>query len=71
MPGDDLVAAERLELVGNDAGRAVHVEEQFGVLVEVAPPGGDFVGEVGNAIDDGHEKTLGKGGTGDRSLSSA
>ena len=59
--GDDLVAAERPELVGDDAGGAVHVVEQFGILVEVAAPGGDLVREVGDAVDDGHEKYLGNG----------
>ena len=52
--GHDLVAAECLELVGDDAGGAVHVEEELGVLVEIAAPAGDLVGKVGDAVDDGH-----------------
>ncbi len=54
--GDDLVAAEGAQLIGDDAGGAMHLVEQFGVLVEIVAPSGHFVGERGNAVDDGHEK---------------
>ncbi|MGY3420073.1 hypothetical protein ACVWZW_000548 [Bradyrhizobium sp. F1.13.4] len=49
-----LVAAELAQAVGNDAGGAVDVVLQLRVLVEVMAPGGHFVGEGGNAVDDGH-----------------
>ena len=42
------------ELVRDDAGRAMHLVEELRVLVEVAAPGGDLVGEIGDAVDDGH-----------------
>jgi hypothetical protein len=32
----------------------VEGEQQFGMLVEVAAPGRDLVGEGGDAVDDGH-----------------
>ena len=57
--GHHLVAAERLELVGDDPRRAVNVEEQLGMLVEIAAPGGDVIDEVGDAVDDWHENLLG------------
>ena len=53
--GDDLVAAELLQLLGDDAGRAVHVELQLGMLVQVAPPGGDLVVQGGDPVVDGHD----------------
>ena len=40
------------------AGRPMDVEEKLGVFVEVAAPGGDLVGEIGNTIDDRHKKPL-------------
>jgi hypothetical protein len=52
--GCDLVAAEAAQLLGDERSRAMHVVEQFRVLVEVAAPGGDLVVKVGNAVDDGH-----------------
>ena len=47
-----LVAAERPQLVGDDPGGAVDVVEELRVLVDVAAPGGDLVGHVGDAVDD-------------------
>ena len=52
--GHDLVATERAQFVGDDAGGAVDFVEQLRVLVEVMAPGGHFVGEGGNTVDDGH-----------------
>ena len=49
-----LVAAERLELFGDRAGGAVHVEQQFRMGVQVLPPGGDLMVQVGDAVDDRH-----------------
>ena len=49
-----LVAAELAQAVGDDAGGAVDVVLQLRVLVEVMAPGGHFVGEGGDAVDDGH-----------------
>ena len=44
--------------LGHDARRAMHVEPEFRVLVEVAAPGRDLVGQIGDTIDDGHEGDL-------------
>jgi len=52
--GDDLVAAERLELVGDDAGGAMDVEAELWMGVQVAPPAGDLLLQVGDAVDDRH-----------------
>ena len=40
--GDDLVAAEGLELFGNRAGRAMYIEQQFRMGMQVPPPRGNF-----------------------------
>ncbi len=53
-PRHHLVAAERLELLGDRGGGAVDVVEQLGMGMDVAPPGGDLGMEVGNTIDDRH-----------------
>ena len=53
-PRHHLVAAERLELLGDRRGGAVHIVEQLGMGMDVAPPGGDLGMEVGNTIDDRH-----------------
>jgi hypothetical protein len=44
--GHHLVAAEALQLFGDDPGRAVHVEHELGVLVQVATEAGQLL-EVG------------------------
>ncbi|CAA9422098.1 MAG: hypothetical protein AVDCRST_MAG15-2262 [uncultured Rubellimicrobium sp.] len=49
-----LVHAEFAQAVGHEAGRAVAVEAQFRVLVEVAAPGGHVLREGGDPVDDGH-----------------
>ena len=43
------------KLIGDDAGGAMDLVEQLRVLMEVMAPGGHFVGEGGDAVDDGHE----------------
>ena len=40
---------------GHDARRAMHVVVELGMGVQVPPPGGDLVGECGDAVEDGHE----------------
>ena len=59
MPGHHLVAAEGLELVGDDA-RPCGARRRGapGCCVDVAPPGGDLVLHVGDAVDDGHGGSL-------------
>jgi hypothetical protein len=52
--GDDLVTTERLELFGNGSRCAMDVEQKLWVGVDVAPPGGDLVMQVGNAVHDRH-----------------
>src|SRR4029077_2881372 len=53
-----LVAAERLELVDDYPGGALHLIQNLGVLMDVAAPLGDLVLHGGNAVDDGHEGSL-------------
>jgi hypothetical protein len=36
----------------------MHLVEEFRVLVKVAAPGRDLVGEIGDAVDDGHGMSL-------------
>ena len=50
-----LVTTESLELLGNRAGGALHVEHQLRVGMQIAPPGGDFAVQVGDTIDDRHD----------------
>ena len=54
MPGHDLVAAERPELVGDQAGGAMHLEADLRMLVNVAAPGRYLLVHGGDAIDDRH-----------------
>ena len=56
--GNDFVATERFELVGNCRGRAMHVVEQFRIGVDVLAPSGDVGVQIGDAVDDGHWKSL-------------
>src|SRR6266511_3949502 len=53
--GHHLVAAEALELLGDGGGGAVHVVKEFGMGVDVMPPGGDLAVHGGNAVDDRHQ----------------
>ena len=50
-----LVAAEALQLVGDAAGGAVDVVEQFGMGMQIVPPCGDLAVQVGDAVDDRHD----------------
>jgi len=52
--GHDLVTAKFLELVGDHAGRALHVVQDFGMGMQIVPPGGDLAMQVGDAVDDRH-----------------
>ena len=54
MPGHDLVAAERLELVGDEAGRAMHLEADLRMRVNIAAPGRYLLVHGGDTIDDRH-----------------
>ena len=51
----DLVDAEGLELLPDRRARPMLLEREFGMPVEVAPPSGHVVVEVGDAIADRHE----------------
>ena len=53
-PGHDLVAAERPELVGDEAGGAMHLEADLRMLVNVAAPGRYLLVHGSDAIDDRH-----------------
>jgi hypothetical protein len=35
------------------------VVEELGILMEIAAPGGDLVGQIGDAVDDAHDAPLG------------
>ena len=59
--GHHLVAAEGLELVGDDAGGAQDVVLQFRVGMQIVPPFGDLGRKVGDAVDDRHEEAPVKG----------
>jgi hypothetical protein len=59
-----LVAAERLELVGDRGRRAMHVVHEFRMGMQVMPPVGDLVMQVGDAVDDGHWLYAPGGGSG-------
>ena len=48
--GDHLVAAELLQLLGDDPGRAVDVVVELGMRVEVLPPGGDLIGRAATRL---------------------
>src|SRR5262249_30208136 len=52
--GHDVVAAEALEFFRNDACRAMHVILKLGMGVQVTPPGGDLIVQVGDAVNDRH-----------------
>src|SRR5207245_7872991 len=52
--GDHLVAAEGLELFGDGSRRAMDVEQELWVSVDIAPPGGNLAMQVGNAVHDRH-----------------
>jgi hypothetical protein len=52
--GHHVIAAERLQFLGDQARGAMHIELQFRVRVQVAPPSGDFLVHAGNAVGDGH-----------------
>ena len=52
--GHDLVAAESLQFLRHDAGRALQVEADLRVRMQVLPPFGDFVLHGRDTIDDGH-----------------
>src|SRR5206468_9942338 len=53
-PGDNLIAAEFAQAVGYECRSAVHIVEQFGVLVDVPAPGLNVGLQVRDAVHDGH-----------------
>ena len=57
-PGHDLVTAEFPQPVSHECCSAVHVIEQFRMLMNVAAPGGDIGVQIGDAVDDGHGSLL-------------
>jgi hypothetical protein len=48
------VEAELLEPFGDEIRRAFFLERGLGMGVNLVPPGGEILVEIGNAIDDGH-----------------
>jgi hypothetical protein len=53
--GHDFIDTKGLELFGHDGRRAVHVKEQFGMLVKIPAPCGNFGGQGLDAVKIGHE----------------
>ena len=56
MPVTTSSQPKALSLSATIAGGPVHVEQDFGMRVDVAAPGGDLRLHVGDAVDDGHGK---------------
>ena len=54
QPGDHLVTAERLQLLGHQGTRPVRLEQYFGVFVDIPPPGGDLVMHLCKPVLHGH-----------------
>jgi hypothetical protein len=52
----DLVTAEFAKPFGDECRGALHIVEQFGMLVDVPAPGLDIGLQISDAIDDGHGK---------------
>ncbi len=55
--GRDLVAAEFPQPVRDECRSAVHVVQQFRMLVDIAAPGLDIGLQIGDAVDDGHGRS--------------
>jgi hypothetical protein len=49
-----IIATELAQALRDDSRCAVHVVLQFRVHVQVAPPRGHIIGELGNTVDDWH-----------------
>ena len=58
MPVIDLVAAEFFQALGHERGRPVHLIEELRMGMKILPPGSDIGLQVGDAINDGHERNL-------------
>ena len=56
-PGGDLVAAEFPQPVRDECCSAMHVIQQFGMLMDIAAPGLDIGLQIGDAVDDGHGRS--------------
>jgi len=52
--GGNLVAAEFPQTVRHEGRGAVHLIEQFWMLMDIAAPGLDIGLQIGDAVDDGH-----------------
>jgi hypothetical protein len=57
-PSHYLVASKGLELFGNDAGRAIDIVAELGILVQIPPPPRDFADQIGGSVDDWHGPSL-------------
>jgi len=52
--GDHLVAAELPEAIRHKRRRTVHLVQEFGMFMNIPPPGLDVGLQIGDAVDDGH-----------------
>ena len=52
--GRDFVAAELPQPVRDEGRGAMHVVQQFGMLMDIPAPGLDIGLQIGDAVDDGH-----------------
>src|SRR5690606_6655693 len=59
--GHHLVTAKFAQLLRHDARGAVHIKQKLRIGVQISSPGGDFIVEFGNAIDNGHGRTKADG----------
>src|SRR5262249_21690656 len=50
-----LIATESLEFFGYGTGSSVHVEQQLGMGMQIAPPAGDFAVQIRDTVDDRHD----------------
>ncbi len=52
--GGNLVAAEFPQPLRHECRGAMHVVQQFGMLMDIPAPGLDIGLQIGDAVDDGH-----------------
>jgi hypothetical protein len=53
--GDNLITAKCLQFICDSAGRALDIEHQLGVCVQIASPSGDLGVKISDAVNNGHD----------------
>jgi hypothetical protein len=51
----NLVAAKRLQFLGDGARGALDIEHQLGVCMQIASPSGDLGVQISDAVNNGHD----------------